>query len=73
MTDNGNNYNYTSSFGSTGTHNYNITCSAANYNTLSAVDDVQVGSGVVPEFSFSLLFIAGVAALMIFIVVRRRC
>ncbi len=54
MTDNGNNYNYTSSFSSTGTHNYNITCSATNYNTLSAVDDVNVESGVVPEFSKGL-------------------
>ena len=71
MTDNGNNYNYTSSFSSTGTHNYNITCSATGYNTLSAVDDVEVSS-VVPEFSLSLLLIVGAGALILFIVVRTR-
>jgi hypothetical protein len=57
MTDNGNNYNYTYSFSSVGTHNYNITCSATNYNTLSAVDDVNVESGVVPEFTLSPILI----------------
>ncbi len=58
MTDNGNNYNYTSSFSSTGTHQFNITCSATNYyNTLSAVDDVNVESGVVPEFTLSPILI----------------
>ncbi len=65
MTDNGNNYNYTSSFSSVGTHNFNITCSATNYNTLSAVDDVEVSS-VVPEFS-SLVSL--IISLLVFILI----
>ncbi len=66
MTDNGNNYNYTFSFGSTGTHNYNITCSATNYNTLSAVDDVNVESGVVPEFTNPLILLVMLIMFSIF-------
>jgi hypothetical protein len=71
MTDNGNNYNYTFSFGSTGTHNYNITCSATNYNTLSAVDDVEVSS-VVPEFSSLVLFLITFVALVVVLMLRHR-
>ncbi len=71
MTDNGNNYNYTSSFSSTGTHNYNITCSAANYNTLSAVDDVEISS-VVPEFSSLVLFLITFVALVVVLMLRHR-
>ncbi len=71
MTDNGNNYNYTSSFGSTGTHNYNITCSATNYNTLSAVDDIKVVS-VVPEFSSLVLFLISLVALVVVLMLRHR-
>ncbi len=70
MTDNGNNYNYTSSFSSAGTHNYNITCSASGYNTLSAVDDVNVGSEVVPEFNSFILILLLAFSLIIFIAKR---
>ncbi len=64
MTNNGNNYNYTSSFSTDGTHNFNITCSATNYNTLSAVDDVEVRS-VVPEFSGSSLVVISVFVIIL--------
>ncbi len=71
MTDNGNNYNYTSSFSSAGTHNYNITCSATNYNTLSAVDDVEVKS-MVPEFSGSSLVVISVFVIILGLLLLNR-
>ncbi len=42
----GNPYTYTKSsgFASAGTHNWNVTCSAAGYNTLTALDDVSITS-----------------------------
>jgi len=71
MTDNGNNYNYTYSFSSAGTHNYNITCSATNYNTLSAVDDVEVSS-VVPEFSGSSLVVISIFVIILGLLLLNR-
>ncbi len=55
-------YNYTKSFATAGIHEYNVTCSSANFVTLEANDTKLVSSVDIPEFSVLTLGLVAVLA-----------
>ncbi|MCK5026329.1 MAG: hypothetical protein KAS15_07050 [Nanoarchaeota archaeon] len=71
---NGSEYNYTKSsgFNTTGTHDYNVTCSSANFVTLEANDTKVVGSVDIPEFSAITLGLGLIAILTGLIIIRKK-
>ena len=71
---NGSEYNYTKSsgFNTTGTHDYNVTCSNANFVTLEANDTKVVGSVDIPEFSVLTLGLGLIAILAGLFIIRKK-
>ncbi|MCK5025828.1 MAG: FG-GAP repeat protein, partial [Nanoarchaeota archaeon] len=65
-------YNYTKSFEAAGLHEYNVTCSSANFVTLEANDTKLVSSIDIPEFSVLTLGLGLMAVLIGLIIVRRK-
>ena len=65
-------YNYTKSFAAAGLHEYNVTCSSANFVTLEANDTKLVSSIDIPEFSVLTLGLGLMAVLIGLIIVRRK-
>jgi len=65
-------YNYTKSFATAGTHEYNVTCSSANFVTLEANDTKLVTSVDIPEFSVLTLGLGLIAVLVGLFVIRRK-
>ncbi|MEA3515128.1 MAG: hypothetical protein U9R34_06620 [Nanoarchaeota archaeon] len=71
---NGSEYNYTKTLGfdAAGTHDYNVTCSSANFVTLEANDTKVVGSVDIPEFSVLTLGLGLMAILVGLFIIRRK-
>ncbi|MCK5025981.1 MAG: hypothetical protein KAS15_05285, partial [Nanoarchaeota archaeon] len=71
---NGSEYNYTKTLGfaAAGTHDYNVTCSSANFVTLEANDTKVVSSVDIPEFSVLTLGLGLIAVLAGLIVIRKK-
>ncbi len=65
-------YNYTKSFAISGLHEYNVTCSSANFVTLEANDTKLVSSVDIPEFSVLTLGLGLIAVLVGLFVIRRK-
>ncbi len=65
-------YNYTKSFATSGIHEYNVTCSSANFVTLEANDTKLVSSVDIPEFSMITLGLGLIAVLIGLFVIRRK-
>ena len=65
-------YNYTKSFAVAGTHEYNVTCSSANFVTLEANDTKLVSSVDIPEFSVLTLGLGLIAVLIGLAVIRKK-
>ncbi|MCK5630136.1 MAG: hypothetical protein KAI26_05945, partial [Nanoarchaeota archaeon] len=65
-------YNYTKSFATPGTHEYNVTCSSANFVTLEADDTKLVSSIDIPEFSILTLGFGLIAVLCGLVVIRKK-
>ncbi|MEA3514300.1 MAG: fibrobacter succinogenes major paralogous domain-containing protein [Nanoarchaeota archaeon] len=65
-------YNYTKSFAVVGLHEYNVTCSSANFVTLEANDTKLVTSVDIPEFSVLTLGVGFIAVLIGLVIVRKR-
>jgi len=65
-------YNYTKSFATAGLHEYNVTCSSANFVTLEANDTKLVSSVDIPEFSVITLGLGLMVILIGLFVIRRR-
>ncbi|MCK5630475.1 MAG: hypothetical protein KAI26_07690, partial [Nanoarchaeota archaeon] len=65
-------YNYTRSFATSGLHEYNVTCSSANFVTLEANDTKLVSSVDIPEFSVLTLGFGLIAVLIGLVVIRRK-
>ncbi len=69
---NGSEYNYTKSFATSGMHEYNVTCSSANFVTLEANDTKLVSSVDIPEFSLLTLGLGLIAVLIGLFVIRKK-
>ncbi|MBI4144645.1 right-handed parallel beta-helix repeat-containing protein [Candidatus Woesearchaeota archaeon] len=65
-------YKTTKLYGSPGTTDWNVTCAAAGFDTLTANDTVTIAAIGVPEFSTWTLFIALAGVLIGFFVIRAR-
>jgi len=65
-------YNYTKSFATSGIHEYNITCSSANFVTLEANDTKLVSSVDIPEFSVITLGLGLIAVLVGLFIIRKK-
>ncbi len=65
-------YNYTKSFATAGIHEYNVTCSSANFVTLEANDTKLVSSVDIPEFSIMTLGLGLIAVLVGLFVMRKK-
>jgi len=65
-------YNYTKSFATSGIHEYNVTCSSANFVTLEANDTKLVSSVDIPEFSVLTLGLGLIAVLIGLTIIRRK-
>ena len=65
-------YNYTKSFATSGLHEYNVTCSSANFVTLEANDTKLVTSVDIPEFSILTLGLGLIAVLAGLFIIRKR-
>ncbi len=65
-------YNYTKSFATSGLHEYNVTCSSANFVTLEANDTKLVSSVDIPEFSVLTLGLGLIAVLVGLFIIRRK-
>ena len=65
-------YNYTKSFATSGLHEYNVTCSSANFVTLEANDTKLVSSVEIPEFSIITLGFGLIAVLIGLVVMRKK-
>jgi len=65
-------YNYTKSFAAAGLHEYNVTCSSANFVTLEANDTKLVSSVDIPEFSIITLGLGLIAVLGGLFVIRKK-
>jgi len=65
-------YNYTKAFATAGTHEYNVTCSSADFVTLEANDTKLVSSVDIPEFSILTLGLGLIAVLIGLFVIRKK-
>ncbi len=65
-------YNYTKSFATSGLHEYNVTCSSANFVTLEANDTKLVSSVDIPEFSIMTLGIGLMIILIGLFIIRKK-
>ena len=65
-------YNYTRSFAAAGLHEYNVTCSSANFVTLEANDTKVVTATDIPEFSLLTLGFGLIAVLGGLVVMRKK-
>ncbi|MEA3514678.1 MAG: LamG domain-containing protein [Nanoarchaeota archaeon] len=65
-------YNYTKSFAAAGTHEYNVTCSSANFVTLEANDTKIVSPTDIPEFSTITLGLGLIAVLGGLFIIRKK-
>jgi len=65
-------YNYTKSFVTAGLHDYNVTCSSANFVTLEVNDTKLVSSVDIPEFSILTLGLGLIAVLVGLFIIRKR-
>ena len=71
---NGSQYNYTKTLGfdAAGTHDYNVTCSSADFVTLEANDTKVVSNIDIPEFSVLTLGLGLIAVLGGLFVIRKK-
>ncbi|MBI4144611.1 hypothetical protein HY493_00200 [Candidatus Woesearchaeota archaeon] len=65
-------YKTTKTYGGSGTTDWNVTCAAAGFDTLTANDTVTITAIGVPEFSTWTLLIALAGVMMGFFVIRSR-
>ncbi|MEA3515300.1 MAG: hypothetical protein U9R34_07505, partial [Nanoarchaeota archaeon] len=65
-------YNYTKSFATPGLHEYNVTCSSANFVTLETNDTKLVRSVDIPEFSILTLGLGLIAVLCGLVLMRKK-
>ena len=64
-------YVYNVSFIAYSTYDYNVTCSATGYQTLSTNDTVEISQAAVPEFN-GFVIIGLLAAVVLIVLVRKR-
>jgi hypothetical protein len=65
-------YTYNRTFSVTGVKDYNVTCSATGYNTLTAIDTATITGSAIPEFNAVTLALGLLIVIAGIVAVRKR-